>query len=355
MCFRSPAEAIAAASLLQISPDKVKERFDYCSGIARYLFIDVNEEIRDSIHHVVSGVDSRFITDVVRSDSRLSQDHYGVGSILVFDSVFPFQERGPYGFSSRFVATEVAAQFEQKLQVSISQILNGDVISLWRLSNIGTELFEGYAARKVFLGGKFQVCFWLCLFEDPVIFLIWFFAFSLTQASSLPKPDNDALLSFTFAPHTGWMKFISQFDELATLPVGSFVRTVKGKELADFIYIDEPAPSSQKKIVRFMNAYYPEPQSSVGEMKARRHSFSKQGAQEAHNALSSDSFDLQFVLCVPDLFFGCMSPFDRGGTSSHVFNRFSMFEMSIALSDSSPAQPTPSAAVAAHDASDMNN
>ena len=141
------------------------------------------------------------------------------------------------------------------------------------------------------------------------------------------------------------MPFISDFSEVKNLPVGSFVRTVKGKELADFIYIASstsvstsslPAAassssSSQRKTVFFINAFYPTPQSLEAMDRDRHHSFSKQGAIEAHRELPADSFDLYFVLCVPDYFFGRIAYPSTTGVPPSALNRFSMFQMSLPL------------------------
>ena len=137
------------------------------------------------------------------------------------------------------------------------------------------------------------------------------------------------------------MDFISSFSEMSNLPTGSFRRTIKGKALADFIYIaplasDSAAAAtssssvSQKKSVYFMNAFYPSPRSP--DMRPRKHRFSKEGAEEADAAFPSNSFDLYFILCVPDFFSRCIEcPAKPLGLGNAVFDRFSLYEMSIPL------------------------
>jgi hypothetical protein len=94
----------------------------------------------------------------VQLNQKPSDIPQGVGTILVFDSCDPFTSRKPYQLSSRYVASEVAAHFEKEHDYKMQTYLSGDTETLFCLSNIGTELFEGYAARKVFFGGTFRVC-----------------------------------------------------------------------------------------------------------------------------------------------------------------------------------------------------
>ena len=158
-CFgRSQSEATQAATLLGVDSRLVAQRFPYCDGIARYLFSSPSEDIPEMIHRIVSNIDSSFIRKIVRLNKKPSDIHQGVGTILVFDSHDPFTSREPYQLSSRYVASEVAANFEKERGYQMQSFLSGDTETLFTLSNIGTELFEGYAARKVFFGGTFRVC-----------------------------------------------------------------------------------------------------------------------------------------------------------------------------------------------------
>jgi hypothetical protein len=180
------------------------------------------------------------------------------------------------------------------------------------------------------------------------------------QASPLSQnksPSSLQELKFQFVRHDydSDIPFITDFSELKNLPVGSFVRTVKGKPLADFVYVASssvftsvPAAiaasamvagaaslssSSRRKTVLFMNAFYPTPESLETMERDRCHRFSEEGAVEAHRELSANSFDLYFVLCVPDFFFGHIAyPKTQGVPhSASALRRFSVFEMSLPL------------------------
>jgi hypothetical protein len=124
---------------------------------------------------------------------------------------------------------------------------------------------------------------------------------------------------------------------MSTLPPGTFRRTVRGTALADFVYI---ASSShpQKKRVLLMNAFYPTPSSDSypAALPLRKHKLSTTGALEAHAAFPSESFDLSFVLCVPQVWFNRIGyPTISRSLSNDVKQRFSMYEMAIPFT---PAQ-----------------
>ena len=158
-CFgRSQSEATKAATLLGVGSRLVAQRFPYCDGIARYLFSSPSENIPGKIRRLVSNIDSSSIKQIVQLNQKPSDIHQGVGTILVFDSYDPFTSREPYQLSSGYVASEVAANFEKERDYQMQSFLSGDTETLFTLSNIGTELFEGYAAIKVFCGGTFRVC-----------------------------------------------------------------------------------------------------------------------------------------------------------------------------------------------------
>jgi 6-pyruvoyl-tetrahydropterin synthase len=143
---------------LNFSDSDIIKRYCYGGGIVRYLLAGMHVDIKVKIKDIVQHVDSSFINKVVKQNVESADISENFGTILVFDSEHPYTERKAYNFSSSFVASEIATKVQKERDFSLRAFLDGDIESLWQLSNIGTELFEGYAAGKVFLGGEFNVC-----------------------------------------------------------------------------------------------------------------------------------------------------------------------------------------------------
>ena len=95
-----------------------------------------------------------------------SDIHQGVGTILVFDSHDPFTRKEPYQLSSRYVACEVAANFEKERDYQMQSFLSGDTETLFTLSQILVPNFLKVTLRERSFSGERFVYVVVALFFD---------------------------------------------------------------------------------------------------------------------------------------------------------------------------------------------